>query len=205
MAPRAMGACAMHGDVHMILGRPISAVLPWLAQSVDVPVFGVALTRRSMAIFLCGILATALRIYISHRATAKAKEKERLKPKEPDVADIFDFGQAALGALGAAAAATIKVAADTLEAAPKDTFEQATDRSIGEMLSNDGPAEPVGEQASGTDADEANEVALQTMEGTDDEDERPAFISANKFAGAKPGYIFKNGEEGKGYYSRDYE
>jgi len=31
-----------------------------------------------------------------------------------------------------------------------------------------------------------------------------AFIAASRFEGAKPGFAFRAGPEGKGYYNRDY-
>ena len=187
-----------HGCGPVMAARPVVAktgvlvaAQSWLAKPVALPLLGVALTRRSLVIIVSGAAFALVRILWARRAAAKAREEEEQR-KTPEISAIFDFGGAILGALGSATVATVQAATEVL-AQPADEEAEEELEAAAVNVEEEEDAEPTGEEPKAPESDEAV-------------DEEPApFIPAPKFDGAKPGYIFKSGPEGKGYYNRDYD
>lgn len=122
----------------------------------------------------------------------KKKGKQAQEPAEPDAGALLDFGGALLGVLGDVAAETVSAAASALSDDEKSATNEAAleDEAVPEM--EEMKAEPAAAPAAAP--------AAKVKE----EDDVP-FIPAAKFEGAKKGYAFKTGPEGKGYYNRGYD
>ena len=132
-------------------------------------------------------------------SSAKTVERGSASTEEPNV--FVDLGAALFGATLDAGAATISAVGDVLatdEAGSSsrtavDASKVATmDVELGEI-----------------DVDEATPEAMQEVAEADATDmdmdmDGVPFIAAAKFEGAKPGFTFRLGPEGKGYYNRDY-
>jgi len=50
----------------------------------------------------------------------------------------------------------------------------------------------------------AASLAQEDAAAKPDPDSKFAFVPAEKFEGPKPGFVFRTGPEGTGYYNRDY-
>jgi len=136
-----------------------------------------------LAIYAFGSL-TALSVGLAVRWwTSRCKEAEECEMPEPNA--VIDFGAALFGATLDAASAAASAAADALTASA-DAAEES------------GEADESIKSAVATES-----VAIDEAKAADVE-ERP-FIAAAKFEGAKPGYVFKAGPAGKGYYNREYK
>ena len=130
------------------------------------------------------------KVKVSASKTAPAT-KNVASQKEPDVQDLVDFGGSIFSAALDLGGQAISAAAD---AVTKDDAAPAR-ASIYNVESEE--RESGAEGASATEQVEMNLVQA--------EDEEVPFIAATNFVGKKPGYVFKSGPVGIGYYNRDYE
>ena len=192
--------------------QPVSA-LPWYRKTTDVVLSAISAWVARNRILTLASLAVAAVLLIRamksalERMQIEREERERRQRDEDAASALVDFGKAAAGFLGSAALATASAAADALSSSTSPADDAMPDASVSET-SDEEPGAVLGtpDETPMEDPRPIDSAIKKTSgkSGVTAEDAQP-FIPAARFEGRKPGYVFKNGYEGKGYYNREYE